>query len=216
MNNDNQSDQPETDITDGKSSKENFGPKITRRSFLQGSAAVSAGIAAPIYLAGVSKSFAAKGGAVKIGHIEDLSGNLAVYGVQKDHGAQLAVKEINAGKTLKGGPVGSGGLGSLSNYAANPPIMGNGDKDLKFVNDGGKLTESGMAFVEDELALEVGEAAFLALRVGQHERRRRLTQLGLGLSLTGQRRRRGRKDHHRGPEADPCHQCSLHVLAPVR
>ena len=166
MNNDNQSDQPETDITDGKSSKEDFGPKITRRSFLQGSAAVSAGIAAPIYLAGVSKSFAAKGGAVKIGHIEDLSGNLAVYGVQKDHGAQLAVKEINAGKTLKGGPVGSGGLGSLSKFAANPPIMGNGDKDLKFVNDGGKLTGSGMAFVEDkDVLVDSGDSGILGREV---------------------------------------------------
>ncbi len=165
MSNDNKSDHPETDVM-ATESKDGLSPKFTRRTFLKGSAAASAAMAAPIYLAGISKSFAAKSGAVKIGHIEDLSGNLAVYGVQKDHAAQLAVKEINEGKTLKGGPVGSGGMGSLSNYAANPPVMGNGDKDLKFVNDGGKLTGSGMAFVEDEdVLVDSGEAGILGREV---------------------------------------------------
>ncbi len=165
MNNDNKSDQPAKEST----TEETTGivsPKVTRRSFLKGSAAVSAGAMAPMYLAGISKSFAAKGGAVKIGHIEDLSGNLAVYGVQKDHAAQLAVSEINAGLTLKGGPVGSGGLGAMSNHAANAPVMGNGDKDLKMVNDGGKLSQSGMGFFEDEdVLVDSGEAGILGREV---------------------------------------------------
>ena len=49
------------------------------------------------------------------------------------------MKEINEGKTLKGGPVGSGGLGSLGNFAGYAPVMGNGDKDLKFVNNAGSI-----------------------------------------------------------------------------
>jgi len=166
MNKDNKSDQSETESIIDESSKEEAGHKLTRRTFLKGSVAVSAGIAAPTYLTGIRTSFAAEDGAVKIGHIEDLSGNLAVYGVQKDHAAQLAVKEINEGKTLKGGPVGSGGLGSLSNYAANAPVMGNGDKDLVFVNDGGDLTGSGMAYVEDEdILIDSGESGILGREV---------------------------------------------------
>ena len=166
MNNDHKSDQSETESATEEPATEEFGHQFTRRTFLKGSVAVSAGIAGPAYLSGISKSFAAEGGAVKIGHIEDLSGNLAVYGVQKDHAAQLAVKEINEGKTLKGGPVGSGGVGSFANSAANPPIMGNGDKDLKIVNDGGKLTESGMAFVEDkDVLVDSGESGILGREV---------------------------------------------------
>lgn len=166
MNKENKSNKTETESAVEESSNENIGPTFTRRTFLKGSVAVSAGIAAPAYLEGISKSFAAESGPVKIGHIEDLSGNLAVYGVQKDHAAQLAVKEINEGKTLKGGPAGSGGVGSLANYAANPPVMGNGDKDLKFVNDGGDLTQSGMAFVEDEdVLVDSGESGILGREV---------------------------------------------------
>ena len=55
---------------------------------------------------------------MKVGFIEDELGNLSVYGIQKLHAAQLAVKEINEGKTLKGGPdIGAGGLGT---WATSP------------------------------------------------------------------------------------------------
>ncbi|MDH3467933.1 MAG: transporter substrate-binding protein [Gammaproteobacteria bacterium] len=166
MKKENTPDQTDTNNVVEDALDENADLTFTRRTFLKGSVAVSAGIAAPAYLAGISKSFAAASGPVKIGHIEDLSGNLAVYGVQKDHAAQLAVKEINKGKTLKGGPAGSGGVGSLSNYAVNPPVMGNGDKDLKFVNDGGDLSGSGMAFVEDEdVLIDSGESGILGREV---------------------------------------------------
>ncbi|GIT74822.1 MAG: hypothetical protein Ct9H300mP29_8160 [Candidatus Neomarinimicrobiota bacterium] len=110
--------------------------KIKRRTVVKGAVAASAVLSMPMILTGIKRAEAASG-PVKIGHIEDLSGNIAVYGVQKWHAAQLAVKEINEGKALKGGPVGSGGLGSLGKFAGNAPIMGNGDKDLKFVNKGG-------------------------------------------------------------------------------
>ena len=141
------------------------GPTIKRRTFVQGSGLAAATLAAPMVLPGLKMARAA-GDPVKIGHIEDLSGNLAVYGVQKFHAAQLAVKEINEGKTLKGGPVGSGGVGLMANYAAAPPVMGAGDKDLKVVSDGGDLTGSGMAFVEDEdVLVDSGESGLLGREV---------------------------------------------------
>ena len=123
--------------------------KIKRRTVMKGAVAASAVMSMPMILTGIKRAEAASG-PVKIGHIEDLSGNIAVYVVQKWHAAQLAVKEINEGKTLKGGPVGSGGLGSLGNFAGNAPVMGNGDKDLKFVNNGGSQSGSGMVYVEDD------------------------------------------------------------------
>ena len=138
-------------------------PGIRRRDFLTGTAAT---ITAATVLPHIRSAKAQSSGPIKIGHIEDLSGNLAVYGVQKYHGAQLAVKEINEGKMLKGGPVGSGGVGLMSNFAASPPIMGAGDKDLKYVADGGKLTGSGMAFVEDkDVLVDSGESGLLGREV---------------------------------------------------
>ena len=57
-----------------------------------------------------------------MGFIEDESGNLSVYGIQKLHAAQLAVAEINDGKTLKGAPdIGAGILGAEVTAAENPP-----------------------------------------------------------------------------------------------
>ena len=138
------------------------GPEIDRREFMAGAGAT---VAAATVLTGI-KPAKAQSGPVKIGHIEDLSGNLAVYGVQKYHAAQLAVKEINEGKTLKGGPVASGGLGSLSNFAAKPPIMGHGKGDLKFVDEGGDRGGSGMAFVEDEdVFVDSGDSGILGREV---------------------------------------------------
>ncbi len=136
---------------------------IRRRDFMTGTAAT---ITAATVLPNIRRAKAQDSGPIKIGHIEDLSGNLAVYGVQKDHAAQLAVKEINEGKALKGGPAGSGGLGVFGNYASNPPIMGAGDKDLKVVNDGGALDQSGMAFVEDQdVLVDSGEKGLLGREV---------------------------------------------------
>ena len=82
-----------------------------RRKVLKLMGAAGAGVAAPgfgaTYLRGFeyTRSVQAQGSSpVKVGFIEDESGNLSVYGIQKLHAAQLAVKEINEGKTLKGGP----------------------------------------------------------------------------------------------------------------
>ena len=140
-----------------------LGLPVKRRSFLQGATATA--VAAPLVLPGLKMARAADG-PVKIGHIEDLSGNLAVYGVQKFHAAQLAVKEINEGKTLKGGPVGSGGLGAMANFASAPPVMGHGEGDLKYVDDGGERSGAGMSFVEDEdVLVDSGESGLLGREV---------------------------------------------------
>ena len=136
---------------------------IRRRDFMTGSAAT---ITAAAVLPHIRSARAQSTGPIKIGHIEDLSGNLAVYGVQKYHAALLAVKEINEGKMLKGGPVGSGGLGAMTDFALAPPTMGNGDKDLKYVDDGGKRSGTGMAFVEDEdVLVESGDSGLLGREV---------------------------------------------------
>src|SRR5690348_3919743 len=79
------------------------GPVIDRRTLVKGAAVatgLAAGLGAPDYLRGFSFTETARAqssGPVKLGFIEDESGNLAVYGLQKLHAAQLAVKEINDG-----------------------------------------------------------------------------------------------------------------------
>lgn len=136
---------------------------IGRRQFMTGTAAA---VTAATVLPNIHMAKAQSSGPIKIGHIEDLSGNLAVYGVQKYHAAQLAVREINEGKTLKGGPVGSGGLGTMGQFASSPPVMGVGDGDLKVVDDGGAPSGSGMSFVEDEdVLVESGESGLLGREV---------------------------------------------------
>ena len=85
----------------------NEGPVTDRRTILKGAAAVSgfmAGFSGPTYLRDFNYTQTARAqasGPVKVGFIEDESGNLAVYGIQKLHAAQLAMKEINEGEPLK-------------------------------------------------------------------------------------------------------------------
>ena len=68
--------------------------KPDRRTVVKGAAAAT--IALPTYLRDFSfmqSAWAQGSGPVKLGFIEDESGNLAVYGIQKLHAAQLAVKK---------------------------------------------------------------------------------------------------------------------------
>ena len=65
-----------------------------RRTVAKGMAAagLTAGVALPTYLRGFETSaYAQTSAPVKMGFIEDESGNLSVYGIQKLHAAQLAV-----------------------------------------------------------------------------------------------------------------------------
>ena len=132
----------------------------SRRDFLKTTTVAGAALAAPAILtSGLAR---AADGPVKIGHLEDLSGNLAVYGLQKDHAAQLAVAEINAGLALKGGPVGSGGLGAFGNAAGRPPLMGTGSGDLNYLDDGGERSNETVAFIEDDdILVESGDEGIL-------------------------------------------------------
>ena len=104
---------------------------------------------------------------VKLGFIEDESGNLAVYGLQKLHAAQLAVKEINEGKTLKGAPnIGAGMLGVMGKVAKNPPVISKEGTALDVVNDGGAQDSADLVFDEDDdILIDSGEQGVLGREV---------------------------------------------------
>ena len=137
--------------------------KMGRRTFMTAAAGITA---AATVLPHIRVSRAAEGGPIKIGHIEDQSGNLSVYGIQKEHAARLAVKEINEGFTLKGGPVGAPGLGTMGTHAMEAPLMTKGDKDLAFVNDGGDKSGAGFVYAEDDdILVPSGEQGVLGREV---------------------------------------------------
>jgi branched-chain amino acid transport system substrate-binding protein len=99
---------------------------------------------------------------VKIGFIEDESGNLSIYGIQKLHAAQLAVAEINAGYTLAGGPVGTGVLGSYGMYAPKPPTLATSGADLKILDDGGTPSDKAIVTSDtDEILIQSGDKGLL-------------------------------------------------------
>jgi urea transport system substrate-binding protein len=148
--------------------------KADRRKVLKLMGAASAGVAAPgfgaTYLRGFeyTRSVQAQGNSpVKVGFIEDESGNLSVYGIQKLHAAQLAVKEINEGKTLKGGPdIGAGGLGALGSVAKNPPTVSKEGVGLDIVNAGGEKSTTEVVFDEDaDVFVDSGDKGILGREV---------------------------------------------------
>lgn len=99
---------------------------------------------------------------VKVGFIEDESGNLSIYGVQKLHAAQLAVQEINDGYTLAGGPVGMGGLGSDGMYAPKAPLLTSSGAKLDVIDAGGTPSEKGIVVSDDqEILVKSGEKGLL-------------------------------------------------------
>lgn len=136
------------------------GPAIDRRTVIQGAGAA---VAATTILSRTTPLYAAGDRApVKMGFIEDYSGNLAVYGIQKLHAAQLAVKEINEGKTLKGGPIGAGGLGAEAQFASKPPVISKEGTGLAVVNDGGAKSNKDVVFAQDEdVLIDSGDKGIL-------------------------------------------------------
>jgi branched-chain amino acid transport system substrate-binding protein len=146
----------------------------SRRKALKLMGAAGAGIAAPGFGATYLRDFeytrsvqAQGSGPVKVGFIEDESGNLSVYGIQKLHAAQLAVKEINEGKTLKGGPdIGAGGLGTLGNVAKKPPTISKEGVALDIVDAGGDKTTTEVVFDEDaDVFIDSGDKGILGREV---------------------------------------------------
>ena len=137
-----------------------------RRTVVKGmaTAGMAAGVALPTYLRGFETSaYAQTGAPVKMGFIEDESGNLSVYGIQKLHAAQLAVAEINAGKTLKGAPdIGAGMLGAEATVAKNPPVISREGTSLTIVDHGGDKSPVDLAYVEDaDILIDSGEKGIL-------------------------------------------------------
>jgi urea transport system substrate-binding protein len=131
------------------------GTETDRRTLLKGAAAaggVMAGFTGPTYLRdfNFTQTARAQGSTpVKIGFIEDESGNLAVYGLQKLHAAQLAVKEINEGKTLRGAPnIGAGLLASSGDIAGKPPVISKEGVNLDLVGDPGEKHRSALLYEE--------------------------------------------------------------------
>jgi len=144
------------------------GYSIERRTVLQGIGATIAAATLPAasIMTRSDRVEAAASDPVKLGFIEDFSGNLSVYGLQKLHAAQLAVKEINDGKTLKGGPVGAGGMGAEGSFAGKPPIIGITGTTLPVVNDGGSKDRKDVVFAEDEdVLVDSGEKGILGREV---------------------------------------------------
>lgn len=136
---------------------------VKRRTVLKGVGAGIVGVSAPYILSGERSAVAQGKDAIKVGFIEDQSGNLSIYGIQKLHAAQLAVKEINEGYTLLGNPIGIGGLGSQGKFASQAPVLAPiGKGKEKYVNRGGKQNQSGMVFTEeDEILVKSGEKGLL-------------------------------------------------------
>ncbi|HKJ94042.1 MAG TPA: ABC transporter substrate-binding protein [Gammaproteobacteria bacterium] len=143
---------------------------LSRRDFLKGASGVVAGsmIGGGMLIKGAPAIAAPESKTVDIGFIEDLSGNLAIYGLQKYHAAQLAVAEINQGLTLAGGPVGVGGFASMGQQAKKPPLvkLNPGSGEIETVDDGGDATESGILYGEaDDILIDSGEKGLLGKEV---------------------------------------------------
>lgn len=133
---------------------------IDRRQFLQ-TTGVAAGIGAVAVLGapGLVRASSMKSGPIKLGLLEDASGNFALFGIPKRHGTLLAAKEINEGYTLSGGPVGPGGLGVFGQVAARPPVE---NIKVGVTDKGGALDTGGVVFNDtDEILVKSGEKGIL-------------------------------------------------------
>jgi len=143
----------ETDVGTGTDPSSD---SLSRRDFLTSTAVVGAAAAVGAFpYIGVR---AAESGPIKFGLLEDRSGNFAIFGLNKWHGTQLAIKEINEGWTLDGGVQGPGGSGVFAKVAKNPPTS-----NIKEVVDrGGEETEEDTAWNEsDDYLIKSGEEGVL-------------------------------------------------------
>lgn len=146
---------------------------VDRRTFIK---AVGAGVAAasvlgkvPIPYIKTSKTAAAAAAEnIKFGVLESRSGVFALHGIPKNHGAALAIKEINEGLTLKGGPVGPGGIGAIGSYAGRAPsqtIAGEGRKH-RYTDEGGAQDNTKVIYAEeDDILIPSGDDGLLGRKV---------------------------------------------------
>ena len=102
----------------------------TRRELLHGAAA--AGVTA-LSIGILGRSARAQSAEpIKIGLLEDQSGNIALFSMPKLHAAQLAIQEINNGFTLASGPTGLGGIGTADGLyrEVDDILVPSGDKGV--------------------------------------------------------------------------------------
>src|SRR4051794_37722491 len=103
---------------------------VTRRELFQGATAVGVTTAA---LGILGHSTRAQGAdPIKVGLLEDQSGNIALFAMPKLHAAQLAIQEINDGFTLISGPTGMGGTGTADGLydEVDDILVPSGDKGI--------------------------------------------------------------------------------------
>jgi branched-chain amino acid transport system substrate-binding protein len=99
---------------------------------------------------------------IKFGLLEDRSGNFAIFGINKWHGTQLAIKEINEGWTLEGGVQGPGGPGVFGKIAPKPPT----ENIKEIVDRGGDITNDDTVWDEQaEYLVKSGENGVLGRQI---------------------------------------------------
>ena len=133
---------------------------MNRRQFMRTAGLASGvGLAAMMGAPALVRAASMKSGPIKLGLLEDRSGNFALFGMPKQHGTLLAAKEINAGFTLAGGPTGPGGIGAIGKVAKKSPVV-NAKKGI--IDDGGNLFDSGVVFNDsDDILVPSGEKGIL-------------------------------------------------------
>lgn len=134
---------------------------MSRRDFVKtvGAAGILMGASTILGAPAIVRATSLKNGPIKLGLLEDRSGNFALFGIPKHHGTLLAVQEINQGYTLAGGPTGPGGLGVFGKTAGRPPVQ-----SLKggLSDKGGAFKDAGVVFNDtDDILVESGEKGLL-------------------------------------------------------
>src|SRR5204862_2271302 len=94
---------------------------MTRRDLIKAAAVSGVGVLAAPAVLRAAETAAGGAAPIKFGLLEDRSGNFAIFGANKWHGTQLAIKEINDGMTLDGGVQGPGGPGVFAKTAEHAP-----------------------------------------------------------------------------------------------
>ncbi len=137
---------------------------LSRRSFL--TTMMAAGAATAVtgfpYIRAQAAENPPKNPTIKFGLLEDRSGNFAIFGINKWHGTQLAIKEINEGWTLEGGVQGPGGPGVFAKVAPKPPTV----NIKEIVNRGGDETGEDTVWNEQaEYLTKSGENGVLGRQI---------------------------------------------------
>lgn len=147
------------DLPPAPRAEESAASGMSRRDFVKVAAVTAAGVGvlgAPSFIRAADKD------AIKFGLLEDRSGNFAIFGLNKWHGTQLAIKEINEGWTLEGGVQGPGGPGVYGKLASKPPTQ-----NIKaMVENGGAPTHDGTVWAEStEYLVKSGEKGVLGRQI---------------------------------------------------